>query len=139
MTRAAKHPHRSNPDKAQLQEVLAARPEAVVELYLAVHALVLETLPDVEHSVDLVDGMTGYGAHQYGYGGWGMAALSAHAKWVRLVFMRAVELEDPTGILEGTGKNMRHVKVRSREQFEERTEALRSLIEQAAALPATRA
>lgn len=136
MARAAKHPHRSNPDKAQLQEVLADRPEAVVELYLAVHALVLEALPEVEHSVDLVDGMMGYGAHQYGYGGWGMAALAAHKKWVSLVFMRAVELNDPTAILEGTGKNLRHVKVRSREQFEERSDALRHLLKQAAGLPA---
>src|SRR5690606_13536320 len=63
--------------------------------------------------------------------GWGMAALSAHAKWVRLVFMRATDLDDATGILEGTGKNMRHVKVRSGEAITERAAAIRSLLEQA--------
>ena len=114
--------------------MLSSRSETVVELYLKVHALVLETLPDVKNSVDLVDGMTGYGAHQYSYGGWGMAALSAHSKWVSLVFMRAVDLNDSTGILEGTGKKLRHVKLRSPEQLAERKEALRDLLTQAATL-----
>lgn len=134
MAKAEKHPHEESPTHMRLREVLSGRSEPIVDLYLSVHALLLETLPGVRNSVDLVDGMTGYGAHQYGYGGWGMAALSAHAKWVSLVFMRAVELDDSTGILEGTGKNLRHVKVRSAEQFAERAEAIRALVTQAAQL-----
>jgi hypothetical protein len=55
----------------------------------------------------------GYGARQYGYDGWGMAELSAHSKWVSVVFMRGTDLEDPDGLLEGTGKNIRHVRLRS--------------------------
>lgn len=132
--RPAKHPHQDSPTDSQLLEVLSGRPEALRDLYLQLHHLVLDTLPDVNASLDLVDGMTGYGAHQYGYGGWGMAALSAHAKWVRLVFMRATELDDATGILEGTGKNMRHVKVRSAEEFTERAAAIRSLLVQVSRL-----
>ena len=134
MAKAEKHPHEENPTDMRLLEVLSGRSEAVVDLYLSVHALVVETLPDVQNSVDLVDGMTGYGAHQYSYGGWGMAALAAHSKWASLVFMRAVELDDSTGILEGTGKNLRHVKVRTPEQFAERAEAIKALVTQAAAL-----
>ncbi|MFA5551816.1 MAG: DUF1801 domain-containing protein [Trueperaceae bacterium] len=134
MANAEKHPHEENPTEMRLREVLASRSGTVVDLYLSVHALVLETLPGVRNSVDLVDGMTGYGAHQYSYGGWGMAALGAHTKWVSLVFMRAVELHDSTGILEGTGKSLRHVKVRTPEQFAERAEAIRSLLQQAAEL-----
>lgn len=134
MAQAEKHPHQESPTDQQLRTALVDRTDAVVDLYLQVHALVLETLPGVTNSVDLVDGMTGYGFHQYGYGGWGMAALGAHSKWVSLVFMRAVDLNDSTGILEGTGKKLRHVKVRSPEQLAERKEALRDLLTQAAAL-----
>jgi len=134
MAKAKKHPHEENPTDSRLREALSHRSETVVDLYLKVHALVLDTLPDVKNSVDLVDGMTGYGARQYSYGGWGMAALSAHSKWVSLVFMRAVELDDSTGILEGTGKNLRHVKVRTPEQFAERAAAIKALVAQAAAL-----
>ncbi|MFA5595280.1 MAG: DUF1801 domain-containing protein [Trueperaceae bacterium] len=134
MAKAEKHPHEDSPTDTRLREVLSGRTEPIVDLYLSVHALVLETLPGVRNSVDLVDGMTGYGAHQYGYGGWGMAALSAHTKWVSLVLMRAVELDDRTGILEGTGKSLRHVKVRSAEQLAERAEAIKALVTQAAQL-----
>lgn len=132
MSRPEKNPHLDMPTEEQLVEVLAETPDALRKLYLETHRLMLETLPDVKYSVDLKDGMTGYGARQYGYDGWGMAALSAHKSWVRLVFMQGAHLPDPTALLEGTGKNLRHVKIRSAEQFTERRAALRALIEAAA-------
>ena len=87
---------------------------------LHVHALVRETLPDVEFTIDLKDGMMGYGARQYGADGWGIAALACHTRWVTLAFMRGSGLPDPAGVLEGTGKSVRHVKVHSQEQLAER-------------------
>jgi hypothetical protein len=95
---------------------------------------VLETLPNVTHSVDSKDGVTGYGARQYGSDGWGLAALAAHSKWISLMFMRGADLADPEGLLEGSGKKMRHVKLRSPQAFEERRNALRELIAEAAGL-----
>ena len=44
--------------------------------------------PDVAASVDTVDHAIGYGAHQYGYNGWGMAAVMPYAKWVSLTLMQ---------------------------------------------------
>ncbi len=76
----------------------------------------------------------GYGARQYGYNGWGMAALSAHNKWISLVFMRGTDLEDNDRLLEDTGKKVRHVKLRSLEQFEEKRSALSRLIKAASKL-----
>lgn len=76
----------------------------------------------------------GYGARQYGYNGWGMAALSAHNKWISLVFMRGTDLEDNDRLLEDTGKKVRHVKRRSLEQFEEKRSALSRLIKAASKL-----
>ncbi len=82
----------------------------------------------------LPDGQMGYGARQYGYNGWGMAALSAHNKWASLIFMRGADLEDNERLLEGTGKKIRHVKLRSPEQFEEKRSALSRLIRAASKL-----
>ncbi len=37
---------------------------------------------------------------------------------VNLGFYRAIELKDPKNLLEGTGKNMRHIKIRSLEDID---------------------
>lgn len=134
MAKAEKHPHQDDPTHDQIRGALEKHADNVVELYLAVHDLVLETLPGTNSSIDLVDGMTGYGFHQYGYGGWGIAALGAHTKWVSLHFMYGVELADDAGILEGSGKQLRHVKLRTTEQLEEHREAIKELVLQAAQL-----
>ncbi len=99
-----KHPHIESPSVEQLAGVLQSNTPMVRQLYLNTHLLVLETLPDTVYSVDCQDGQVGYGARQYGYNGWGMAALSAHNKWVSLVFMRGADLEDSDRLLEGNGK-----------------------------------
>ena len=134
MSSKGKHPHIEMPSTEQLVDLLQSKTLLVRQLYLDRHQLVLEAVPDVVYSVDCKDGQIGYGARQYGYNGWGMAALSAHNKWVSLFFMRGVDLEDPDGLLEGTGKKMRHVKLRTLEQAEERRSALLSLIEAASRL-----
>lgn len=128
MSKEEKHPHIERPSKEQIISVLKNKPPIIRKLYLDTHMLILESLPDVVYSIDCKDGQMGYGARQYGCDGWGMAALSAHSKWVSLVFMRGTSLEDPDGLLEGTGKNIRHVKLRSPEQAKERRSALRGLI-----------
>jgi hypothetical protein len=131
MSQDEKHPHVDRPSDDDLAALLGNKGDTVREVYLAAHRLVLETLPEVAYATDRVDGVTGYGARQYGYGGWGLAALGAHAKWASLMFMRGADLDDPDGLLEGAGKKMRHVKLRSLEQFEARRGALRRLIEAA--------
>ncbi|MFU8806244.1 MAG: DUF1801 domain-containing protein, partial [Bradymonadaceae bacterium] len=48
----------------------------------------------------------------FGQGG-GFAYLQANKAHVNLGFNKGAELSDPEGVLEGTGKGMRHVKIRS--------------------------
>jgi len=129
-----KHPHIYLPTDDQIAELLQTKATEVRDLYLEVHRLVLETLPDIAYSVDCHDGDMGYGARQYGYDGWGMGALAAHGKWVSLTFIRGADLEAPEGLLEGSSKTMRHVKLRSPAQLAERREALRELLLAAAKL-----
>ena len=116
------------PSVDALREVIQQAQPQHEGLYLAVHALVLEAVPDVRSEVDLVDASIGYGLRQYGYGGWGMASLSAHKGWVSLFFMKGVELSDPEGVLEGSGKLLRHVKLRSEAALGERAAAIRALL-----------
>lgn len=122
------------PSEEQLITVLQNKTLTQCRIYLDTHQLILKTLPNVAYSVDCGDGMTGYGAGQFGYDGWGMAALGAYTKWVSLMFLRGADLEDPAGVLEGTGKKMRHVKLRSPEEFSERRAALVRLVKAAAGL-----
>ena len=112
----------------QLADLLRGKPAELRELYLKVHGLVLECLPGVVHETDCKDGTTGYGIRQYGYNGWGLGALSAHSKWVSLNFFRGTDLEDPKGLLEGGGKKLRHVKLRSQEAFDRHRDDLGAFI-----------
>lgn len=61
----------------------------------------------------------------------GYSYILPHKNWVNLGFFKGVDLPDPSGLLEGTGKKLRHVKVRSIEDAE-RPE-VKALIEEAVA------
>ncbi|MGI6083124.1 MAG: DUF1801 domain-containing protein [Limnochordia bacterium] len=126
-----RHPHIDGASERQLAELLEDKDPDIRLIYLATHRLILETLPEVKYATDCTDGQTGYGARQFGYDGWGMGALGAFSRWVSLVFFRGTDLHDPSGLLEGSGKRLRHVKLRSLDEFEKHRAALQELIEMA--------
>ena len=128
------HTHIDNPSAAQLKRLVDGKSIEVRRLYLETHQLVLKALPDVVFSVDCDDSQIGYGARQYGYDGWGMAALSPYTKWVSLGFIRGARLDDPDGLLEGTGASVRHIKLRSPEELAERRTAIQRLLKAATKL-----
>src|SRR5436190_20572477 len=41
-----------------------------------------------------------------------VAAVGNYPRWISIFFFRGGELEDPDGVLEGSGKLMRHIKLR---------------------------
>lgn len=127
------HPHIDMPSEDQLAGVVEGRSSVIRQLYLEAHRLVLETVPGIRYSVDCVDGEIGYGARQFGYNGWGMAAVTPYTKWVSVTFLRGARLDDPDGLLEGATL-MRHVKLRSVEQWAARRDAIKRLLEAAALL-----
>jgi len=57
------------------------------------------------------------------------AYVSVHAAHVNVGFYRGADLPDPAGLLQGTGKRMRHVKLVPGEEADE--EALAALVEDA--------
>jgi len=124
---AKQHPHIDNPSAEALQKLVAERSAPIVEVYLAFHELLSETLPNIAASVDTVDQAIGYGAHQYGYNGWGVAAVMPYAKWVSLTFMQGSLLDDPAGLLTGSAK-MRHVKLANIDELHAHRGDIRDLI-----------
>lgn len=130
---AKTHPHIESPTAAQLEALLAGRPAPIVETYLALHEIVVSELADVTYSVDEIDATVGYGAHQYGYNGWGMAALTPFGKWVSLTLLHGSQLDDPSGLLTGTAQ-MRHVKMKHPDEVAMQSEAIRQLIRAASQL-----
>lgn len=134
MVSSKTHTHIDHPSDAQLRRLVDGRAVAVRRLYLETHQLVLKTLPDVVFSVDRDDAQIGYGARQYGYNGWGMAALAPYTKWVSLGFVRGIRLDDPDKLLEGTGASVRHIKLRSPEELAERRAAIQRMLKAAVTL-----
>lgn len=134
MSSQKRHPHMESPTNEQLSQLQEEKTSLVRHIYLQLHSLILEALPRVQYSVDSKDGVIGYGAHQYGYNGWGVLALAAHKEWVTLMFMKGVDLHDSEGLLEGKGKKMRHVKLRSIEDLENYGDTLLRLIEEASTI-----
>lgn len=124
---AKTHPHIESPETDQLRALVEGRPEPLVEAYLALHDLVVAALPDVRFSVDTVDASVGYAAHQYGYNGWGMAALTPYGKWVSLTLLQGARLDDPAQLLSGTS-TMRHFKVTGPDDVRANGEAIRALL-----------
>jgi hypothetical protein len=41
-----------------------------------------------------------------------VCGIGNYPRWVSIYFFRGAELDDPDGILEGSGKGMRHIKLR---------------------------
>ena len=83
---------------------------------------------------DLMEFIDAWGNIRFGrnttMSGW-LMYISAHKAHANLGFARGSSMPDPDGVIEGTGKNMRHVKVRSVEAAE--SPAVQRLIEAAIA------
>jgi hypothetical protein len=66
----------------------------------------------VRRVVPAHDEVVVHGAPQFCIGGMPFCDVLGHSKHVNLGFCDGAGLADPAGLLEGTGKTMRHVKVR---------------------------
>lgn len=102
-------------------DALEGREAAVAR---ALRALVREVGPSLTESLK-------WGQPVYA-GARNVCYVAAEGDHVKLGFFRGAQLPDPTDLLEGTGKEMRHVKVRSVEDAQ--GDALQALAREAVAL-----
>ena len=109
-------------------ELLDLTGETLRPIVLALKSLILEIDPDACEVVRLGDRAATYGVGpqkmKEGY-----TYILPHKSWVNLGFFRGASLDDPGRLMEGTGKNMRHIKIRSLEEIQQ--PALARLIEAA--------
>jgi hypothetical protein len=84
---------------------------------ISLRKLILSIHPDAFEVVRLGERSATYGVgpkkniEAYAY-------LLPHKNWINIGFLQGVNLPDPGGLLEGSGKKMRHVKIRSREDVD---------------------
>ena len=118
---------------ADLAILLEPHATMVRDVFQALHALTREVMPDAQEQVDLPDRVLAFGFGPPG--GVRMRGLAVglipHSAHVNVQLADGALLDDPTGIVEGTGKRIRHVKCRS--VVDVARPALRALVAQQAA------
>ena len=100
----------------------------IQDLAVQARQLVLKTVPDAQEKVYL-----GWnGIHFSASGGMRttFCAISPQKTRINLYFTQGVHLPDPSGLLEGTGKNMRHIKIDNMKLL--KSQAVKALIKAAA-------
>ncbi len=116
----------------EFEALLSEHDPGVREIAAALRKTVAALVPIAKEKVH-----PGWKVVGYSFGG-GMkaqfCALGPQSSYVNVYLMNGADLEDPEGLLEGKGKGMRHVKVRSVKDAA--SPALKALIRQAAALKA---
>lgn len=96
---------------AALEDFLANYSPQVRELALGTRALILRVFPDALELVDAPSKIIAYGrGRKYADLVCALAPFRGH---VNLMFARGAALPDPAGLLQGTGKRARHVRLTS--------------------------
>lgn len=106
--------HRVSTGKPETWEAVLAghRPE-VVAAARAAEAAIRDALPEVVVEFDRGNGLLAFGLSMRMRDL--LFALIPHAGWLNLQLADGATLPDPAGLVEGTGKRIRHVKLRSPE------------------------
>ena len=101
----------SSDDALAFDRYLEASAAAVAEAARALRLVVLENFPDAVETFDPADGLlaigTGRSMRDFVF------AIIPHKAHVNLQLADGASLPNPDGRIEGTGKRVRHVKVRS--------------------------
>ncbi|MDQ3870159.1 MAG: DUF1801 domain-containing protein [Chloroflexota bacterium] len=115
---------------SEVEALIAGHSPKVQAVVRRLRELIYGVLPEVREQVDTADHLLGYatGPRMRDL----LFAVAPHTRHVNLQLADGALLPDPDGIVEGTGKRVRHVKCRSPEDAE-RPAVLR-LIEAQAAL-----
>jgi hypothetical protein len=101
----------SRPPDPRLLGFLAAYDPQIAELALALREMMLEAAPDAVEAI-----YDAYNAVAIGFSFTGrlkdsFCHIAAYSQHVNLGFNRGATLPDPNGVLQGSGKAVRHVKI----------------------------
>ena len=110
----------------EFDDFLSAYSPDVQKLAKQARKLIFEVTPGVSETVYPAMKVVRYGLQGNKMAGLVFGIMPTKAG-VSLGFMHGTSLPDPQGLLEGTGKNLRHVKLKKKEDVD--NPALRALVE----------
>jgi hypothetical protein len=102
--------------EADVDRLLAEHPPAIQAIEQSLRGVVRRELPEAQEQVDFGNKLIAFGFSMRMKDL--LFAIIAHKQHVNLQLADGAELPDPTGIVEGTGKRIRHVRIRSVEAAE---------------------
>jgi hypothetical protein len=95
-----------------VDEFFGTSADDVASIARAARRLVLAVLPDARETLDRADRIVGYSTGPRAIKDlW--AGIAPHRSHVNLQLANGALIDDPTGLVEGTGKRVRHVKLRA--------------------------
>ncbi len=94
------------------EELLEMGSEELRPIMIQLRELIIDIDPDSTEVVRLGDRAATFGVGPKKMSE-GYAYIMPHKKWINLGFYKGATLPDPEGLMEGTGKSLRHVKIRS--------------------------
>jgi hypothetical protein len=112
-----------------VDDFLSTYPSHLIALARQARVLILDVIPEAVEQVDNPAKLIGYG-YDRTYTGL-ICGIAMQKSYINLMFARGTELPDPDGLLEGTGKKARHVKIRAADDLNK--PAVRALLHAAAA------
>jgi hypothetical protein len=111
----------------QLDAFLALYSRETRENVLCLRNLLLEVFPEAVEQIDSKTGIITYSTQKASQNF--VFAIVPHMKHVNLLFSKGAELPDPNKLLTGTGKQARHLKIKS--EAETQNPALKLLLQEA--------
>jgi hypothetical protein len=102
-------------DTADFENLVAIAAPELEPIMRSLRDLVMKIDPDACVVVRLGDRAATFGVGPKKMSE-GYCYIMPHRRWINLGFYRGAHLPDPDSLLEGSGKNMRHVKIRSQEE-----------------------
>ena len=97
--------------EADVDKLLSEHSAELQAIERALRATIRKEFPGAIEQVDFGNKLIAFGRSMRMRGL--MFAIIAHKTWVNLQLADGADLADPDGLIEGTGKRIRHVKIRS--------------------------
>ena len=97
--------------EADVDKLLGEHSAEIQAIERALRATIRREFPDAVEQVDFGNKLIAFGRSMKMRGL--LFAIIAHTTWVNLQLADGAELPDPHGVIEGTGKRIRHIKIRS--------------------------
>ena len=116
----------SRNEDAKIVQILEGHTPEIVDLVASLRKVVHKAAPEL-----LEEGKTGWGNITYKKVGV-VCAIAPYKKYVSLHFYKGISLSDASGMLEGSGKALRHIKIHKPDDI--RVEQITRLIQEAVRL-----